>query len=296
MRKIIYIAGTARTGSTIMDILLGSTPETCSVGQLADLHHSRSCACGESIEECELWGQVLSHPDVPDLEDLGRLGRLTRKEVGLPLFLASRGLCRRYAEAYDRIYDAIFEARPDATLIDSSKNMARAFGLLRSSRHDVRILHVIRDPRGFGNSIRRQQERGGKRRVPAPLVMTHWLLKQATASILLARTAKHYVRIRYEDLMLDPFSTLDRIGDFAEVDVQSIKERIRNEEPFSSGHIFSGNRVSRNKEIVFDSDRIETNRLTSMSRNRFWYTIGWPSAFWGYDREQSYLPRERDTE
>jgi len=55
--KILYIVGAGRSGSTILDIALGNSPEICSSGELVRLPErgwldDQYCACGERVKRC----------------------------------------------------------------------------------------------------------------------------------------------------------------------------------------------------------------------------------------------------
>ena len=63
--KILYIVGAGRSGSTILDIALGNSPEICSSGELVRLPErgwldDQYCACGERVNRCAFWRDVKS--------------------------------------------------------------------------------------------------------------------------------------------------------------------------------------------------------------------------------------------
>ena len=62
--RVVYIMGYGRSGSTILDTILGNHPDLESVGEL--LHAVRLafledefCACGQRASECPFWTEVL---------------------------------------------------------------------------------------------------------------------------------------------------------------------------------------------------------------------------------------------
>ena len=63
--RIIYIVGAGRSGSTVLDTVLGNHPDAVSVGELSNLHRSgwvnnEFCACGEPADGCGFWNEVRS--------------------------------------------------------------------------------------------------------------------------------------------------------------------------------------------------------------------------------------------
>ena len=62
--KIILIAGSGRSGSTVLDNILGQTEGFFSGGELGNLWDfvepaERVCACGARLRECETWNGIL---------------------------------------------------------------------------------------------------------------------------------------------------------------------------------------------------------------------------------------------
>ena len=62
--KVLYIMGWGRSGSTIMDNLLGGIDGFFSVGELGylwerGLVEGRRCGCGRLLRDCEVWSEVL---------------------------------------------------------------------------------------------------------------------------------------------------------------------------------------------------------------------------------------------
>ena len=88
LAKILYIAGYGRSGSTLLDIVLGNHPENVGVGEVSFLlndwaNRSRRCSCGVPYQECEFWKNLfLDSPPTPELT------QLVRKLEALSLFLA----------------------------------------------------------------------------------------------------------------------------------------------------------------------------------------------------------------
>ena len=62
--RVVYIGGYTRSGSTLLDRLLGATPGAVSVGELRHLWsmgfiEDRFCGCGEPFSACPFWRRVV---------------------------------------------------------------------------------------------------------------------------------------------------------------------------------------------------------------------------------------------
>jgi len=63
--KVLYITGWGRSGSTILDNIMGQIDGFFSVGELRyiwdrNLIENRLCGCGVPLEECPIWSQILA--------------------------------------------------------------------------------------------------------------------------------------------------------------------------------------------------------------------------------------------
>lgn len=289
---VLYLAGSAHCGSTILDILLGDAEPVLGGGQLADLYKHERCSCGRRLRDCPQWGPVLDHPSFPGLRPLRRTGRWTRKEIGLPRMVVSEARRAEYARIHDGLFEAIFSTVDADLIVDSSKNMARAIALLEASRFRIRVVHLVRDPRGFIRSTnKRNRENDRRRQFAAPLA--EWIIKNGIGSTLLRRAGGDRVlEIRYEDLLLHPDTTLAAIGSHVDRSFATIRTKIEEGVPFEPDHRFAGNRVSQRSEVIFDPQRIRSNEMAEPGNTIFWYGGGWISRTWGYDRGQTYLPEQ----
>jgi hypothetical protein len=63
--KVIYILGSARSGSTLLERLLGTSPLIHNLGEVSHIkqfvEEDRNCSCGERISLCKYWQEVLSN-------------------------------------------------------------------------------------------------------------------------------------------------------------------------------------------------------------------------------------------
>jgi len=62
--KIIYIGGYGRSGSTLLDIILGQSKYIESGGEIVhaqrDIKENKKCTCNKFLEECTVWSKVYS--------------------------------------------------------------------------------------------------------------------------------------------------------------------------------------------------------------------------------------------
>lgn len=186
---VVYLGGFGRSGSTLLERLLGGIPGWVNVGELVDLPrsvypHSERCGCGESFPECPFWSAVgkEAYGNTPGWTDstMERLSEL-RLEVArqrtLPQLLAlSRGRTadselaarvQEYQHGYGLIYRAVAAVSGCRVIVDASKGPAHGLalgvqlpGATQERSFDLSMVNLVRDPRGVAYSwSRRQGER-----------------------------------------------------------------------------------------------------------------------------------------
>ena len=173
--RVVYVLAASHSGSTLLSLLLGSHPETCTIGELKATAlgdpERYLCSCGARIRECDFWNNVASRMNEQGVEfdvanartdfsaGVGGMARFLlrplHRDPGLEqlrdagLFFAP-GWRRHLRETtmrnrlFARTVCELYGAR---MVIDSSKIGLRLKYLLRDPGLDVKIVRLIRDGR-----------------------------------------------------------------------------------------------------------------------------------------------------
>ncbi len=163
--RVLYVGGSGRSGSTLLERSLAQVPGIAAVGELRSLWRAiltddRLCSCGEVVSACGFWQEVGDrafggwHADhVESL--LGRQHAVDRHRR-LPKLLGrdprSSEDVAALSSAWTKVFRAIKEARDARLVVDSSKYPAHAAVLRVSVGLDLHVVHLIRDPRGVAHS------------------------------------------------------------------------------------------------------------------------------------------------
>lgn len=231
-RKVLYLAGWQRSGSTILANMLGQLPGFFSAGELYYFwpHAAKDkvlCGCGAHFRECELWCDVMQHAfgetgvDPDRMKQLGGAGLRTRKIPQLAFTKPRRRILNsltEYAETVDRLYSAIADTTGCDVIVDSSKWPPYGLLLSEMSAFDVYVLHLVRDPRAVAHSWQRRRprpDRGGTPFMPrtARSSSARWLAWNAAIEAYWKPSSGRYIRVRYEDFVADPAATAQKILD-----------------------------------------------------------------------------------
>ncbi len=231
--KVLYIGGTGRTGSTLLDRALGSAPGWFSGGELAfiwrhGLVAGGLCDCGDELRICSVWAPILKQAAASDSIVAERMVELRRRfwSVHMPLLALPGEKERRLdrLEEFPSVIESLYRSAGDVTgcrvLVDSSKEPHYSMILKERTELDVRFLHLVRDPRAVGYSwTRKRSEKGHRDAVDmeqrGPLRSSlYYTVSNLAAERFWREEPGSYMLLRYEDLVADPTLWLKRIAEF----------------------------------------------------------------------------------
>ncbi len=176
---VVYIGAVGRSGTTLLERTLATSPHAIALGEVVHLwdrsvRDGEPCGCGEPIRSCPFWGRVgelaFGGWDTVDLDQLAADRRRVDRNRYIPFLLVPRLAPASFREAHrrlldvlERLYAAIETVALDGgfrpVLVDSSKHPSYLFVLRGLRDRDVRLLHVVRDPRGVAPSWARRVDR-----------------------------------------------------------------------------------------------------------------------------------------
>jgi hypothetical protein len=209
--KVVFVTGWGRSGSTLLGAILGTLPGVVALGELRHLlHPGVTCGCGRPADDCTFWLSVRTRV-AAELGGLDRERFLAAQRRALapkrvPALL--RGETNADVEYAAIVMEALCRAAATearaTVVVDGSKHPADA--AILGLRPGSSVVHLVRDPRATAYSWSRRRRDGQQAlgMLNASLRWAEWNL----LSELVARRAPSAVRVRYEDLVRDPSSTL----------------------------------------------------------------------------------------
>jgi len=233
--RVVYLGGLGRSGSTLLERLLGELPGVSAVGEVVHLWQrgvveNERCGCGDEFGACDFWSRVgkaaFGGWDKISVERVARLREATDRTRFIPLLAGPelpgrmRQSLSEYTDYYLRVYQAIAEVTGSTALIDSSKHASLAFCLARRRGVDLRVIHLVRDSRAVAYSwttrVARPDASAESYMTTYPPVRAagHWNAENCALQ-LLSRRGTPVLRVRYEDLVRDPEQTVLLVARFA---------------------------------------------------------------------------------
>ena len=286
---LVYVLSNGRSGSTLLDLLLGSHAQAWSVGELQVLpweleEHRDPCGCGEFLDECDFWKPLVAEREFEsgpaplqyfrDAHGFGQVIRpshvldmLAGKPRGKHAHLAPH-YAARTADLLERVLPLAEERRGGDVrwLVDASKDPYRLLWLAASDRFDLRVVHLTKDPRAFVHSM--TKDAGGSGLLRVARFTARWLIENALMRSVCERAlpAGSVRRVRYEDLAGNPEQTLAGLGEWLGLEgLERSLESFREVE----NHAVSGNQMRWGTASV-RLDESWRERLPAAARRFVW--------------------------
>lgn len=269
--KVIYTAGSGRSGSTILELLLNNFDSVWTMGEVkfaiqawAGQHSpDRKCGCSQPLKKCPFWQQIKKSLKSEDFQK--GLPPTSRTLGALEAFIGKDFLNKK-DEYFCRINTKIFDsALLEATnirneeveyLVDASKSARRLTHLKECDNLDLFVIHLIRDPRAFVNSVTKQKSKLGKV-LNTPRQALKYLLKNKMVSHA-KRDIPHKRKtvVYYEDMASRPEETMKQIASDLSLEFNpSVVEDFRKRE----NHGFMGNPSRFRDEDIYLNEEWKDN-------------------------------------
>lgn len=274
--KVLYIAGAGRSGSTLLEMLLGNLSGYFSIGEARHFFEyldveGKLCGCGNELTECSFWSAVIErlrlNPQV-NLERAAHLShtinrtRYTWQIQASPL--QQQSWHEKSAELVGylaHLYEAIWQQSGQQIIVDSSKVPSHLLLLSQISLLDLRALHLLRDGRAVAYSWSKRRKR---QMTPAGVfvelphrsayraTMT-WVLENVLVSRI-GRRLPRYTKLHYESFVGDPGSELEECLNQLGLDAD-FSNLSNGEANLSTNHSVGGNPLrfqNKQQKIVLD--------------------------------------------
>ena len=279
--NVVYVAGYGRSGSTLLDRLLGSHPEITGLGEIAYLVDGELADFyWERAADSDFWNNLRETLQFEPDERQRRERVQKHAERQRTGWLWQRPSVRdEYNEHIRSTLEPLQQAAGTRYIVDSSKTARERFfrphRLRRVPGVNLKVVHLVRDPRGCtcsvlkGSNAAMEQGRPARYRGAVLRSVYGWITANLSGVLYQWLGGRNsYQRIRYEELVEQPEVALARLEEFLDVDFSDTLRRLREQEPVSCGPQFAGNRM-RNQDIV--RLKRDDQWRTALSRPAQWF-------------------------
>jgi hypothetical protein len=238
--------GSGHSGSTLLDLILGSHSCIESVGEVGKRFRERvtgqnqgrrRCACGREVSECPYWQSILS--------------RMAMSGIAPDQFLLAEPFFQRDNEIF---YAEVLRESGKSIVADSSKSLERLLQLSKISSLDVYVLHLVRDGRAVAWSHVRKHRHLRQE-------AARWAGKNLQLLSHASSFPSRWKEVHYEDLVTRPTEELQKIMEFIGEEFEPRQLQFRN----TVHHNITGNRMVRSKSQNIVADTKYLNHLGALS-------------------------------
>lgn len=273
MMKYIYITGRGRSGSTVIDAMLGNSKSIESVGELVSgmARVDAMCSCGKRMKECSYWISVQKEYESRTEQNWNMFTKDTVDSGHVKQFLSTLlGTSKFYkdlANETEIFTKGLLEIAGKEAILDSSKNPNRAL-FLAKFYDNSKIIHLVKHPDGVAASKYKFIGRGKGYKFLrktylnprlAPLYMTveaiSWLIGNSMIGLIKLIKPKKVMLVKYEDFGTRPEVIFQKLSNFLEIDLTEIRDAVINGNPLTFGHTIGGNGVRNEESFIFTTTK-----------------------------------------
>jgi hypothetical protein len=198
--QVVFVMGAARSGSTLLGVLLGQTDDVFYAGELCDWPERGGIS---SIERSrDFWDEIRDIVGAPEAETK-RFKYLFEHPAGIGRGVAQRRLRTKYDHFSRALLHAVAQVSRCSTIVDSSHYPRRARALRRLLGPDqMRLVYLTRDRKAVARSFRAS---GDKDWLPFHLYLLN--VRLLSWLTFLSHPRSHRVKLSYERLISDPTKT-----------------------------------------------------------------------------------------
>jgi hypothetical protein len=300
---VVYIGGYGRSGSTLLDLLIGNSREVVSAGELAHVFEAwarvgKDCSCGKSVDECDFWRKVREEFELQvggkrNVDAHAMLANQLSIEsqrgfLSLLSGITSKRIQAEYRNNQNALFQALQKAGSKSLVLDSSKSArlcaGRAYALWKVGGLRVKVIHLVRDGRAVIWSVMKgsnQKMERGDRDVGLTFPLWRAMYGWLTANVFVAFQKRllpcgSVMKVLYEDLTRNPERELTRLAEFLRIDLSEVISGLRAGHAFKGSHTISGNRLRHSGIKELSEDKEWQDRLP-LHAHVFYWALCWPA-------------------
>lgn len=273
--KVLYIAGGGHSGSTILSVILGTSPEVFSAGEIKFYNEHKIldhpmwdyienvCTCGQEANDCPFWQKVAEQSN-HEL-NIFHYSSLPEKLATLIKILWPFYHIKKTTKATDDYIllknthlEALKERPTVGHILDSSKSVARLMHLLSHPLLDVNVIFLVRDGRAYTNSYAKAYKKGFFR------WMAQWVINNVLTLVFLKKEKIDYYYLSYNALCTHPQEEINAISKKFKINIpENYAESVKTEKY----HMRAGN-PSRSEIEKFSGLELDEKWRQEMSKTK----------------------------
>jgi hypothetical protein len=256
--KIVYIVGRGHSGTTALDLLIGSNTGLASLGEVSpslSMLDVATCSCGEKIDVCEKWRKVVNKNSKKHY--ISKLAELSKKydhfeQIFKPKSKQENELYNKYLSNF---YKKVCSVRDVDGIIDSSKELSKGLRIikhfesskliyLRRALPSILLSYKKRFDHSSTFNFRRKNKRYSSFLPIAITIILSQIVAYLFYKILSIRFSTKIIKVKYESL--ENLNEIKRIMDHISCNINDVSFEI----DMKQVHLLAGNRMARSGKLI----------------------------------------------
>lgn len=272
-KRVVYIMGTARSGTTLLDVMLGNALNSFSCGEIIKFPWLKGQPHGfrEGTGCYNFWKNVeleyirkggLSHSTVENIsKSIESHGAFVKTLLGK----CGKKNTETYAQYIEILFQTVSEMSQSNTLIDSSKYPGRAIALSGVLGNRLKLIYLTRSRKDIVSSFAKKNiEQPSKRWLSANLY--YFVITSFCRAVVSKIGKQNVVTMTLEELQRNPVEQLMKIQTAFKIDMSRPIEVLKNGDSFKVGYLFEGNRIRLQENVHFEKNRQCAKRGKEVSK------------------------------
>lgn len=279
MPQILYIMGTGRSGTTVLEILLSNNSQISGIGEATHIFRDGfidnvDCSCGQPAGACSLWSEVAKRCNWgrSNIQSLAQLFHDVAWHSRFPILAAGLmpgDVLSRYRSVNACLFSVVSALTGASLIVDSSKFAGRALALAKIFPGLVRVICITRSPAGLVASFEKT-DAGEQLPKSLPAIFFYYIYSLACFRVVAWRLGPRLMKVVYEDILASPVEALERIGSWSNQDLSHAICTLRDEGFLEVGHVVTGNRLRKQGKIKFKRQMPINNQAGFLKKIVIW--------------------------
>ncbi|WP_053990708.1 sulfotransferase [Mangrovimonas sp. TPBH4] len=268
-KTLIYIIGAGRSGTTLLDIILGNNEDAISLGEINRFYKRKGYPPKRESKskEFEFWDKIRENLskkvgglDFKKLEEESRANEYHSNVLKKILGYDSE----MYSHHLRLMYETLHENIEQNLIVESSKYPLRGVNLSRmvpSNLFDIKYVYLKKDPISVVASFQKKNiEQPSKGFISANIyyLLVNLLCKSV---VLFLKIRGHMVStLRYEDLIGKKGESFKKLSADLAIDFKVLQSKLTDNTPLHTGYLFDGNRIRLEESLTLRSSEINVKK------------------------------------
>lgn len=254
-KQVLYIMGAGRSGTTLLDIVLGNQKELFSCGEINRFPIRKGIPpLLENKSRIEFWRKIkeelVNNFKIQDFNYLIKLLDNFEYHFGYikSLFYKSKTEYADYTKYLSDFFQIVFDNIDQDIIIDSSKYPGRLFQLSKLS-YNLKIIYLIREPSAVLKSFEKEKIEQPSKHWTFAIIYYFLVNLLCQMTLFFLNKDIKIIKIKYEEFIDKPTLTIRNIADTLELDLNNLIHKLEKNEKLIVGNLFDGNRIRLQEEI-----------------------------------------------